>query len=95
MPCSWASPVGRSSLTQLCPKLTHLTLAHCQLINFFFPSMGCSGLQHLNLHRSSSRGVPVEMVPFLSRQLKSVDVSATSIADDELRKIVGSPVAVG
>ncbi|CAK0787844.1 hypothetical protein CVIRNUC_011066 [Coccomyxa viridis] len=83
----WGSSVGSRSLGQLCPKLTHLTLDHCELLHVFTPFMGCPDLQRLSIHSSSLNGLPVGDIPFLSLQLKSVDVSNTSIADEALREI--------
>ena len=90
--CSCGRSVGGSSLGQLCPKLTQLTLARCKPMHVFTP-MGCPGLQRLSHHGCSFMGVPVGMVPFLSLQLKSIDVSATLTADNELRRMVGPPSA--
>ena len=85
--------MGISSLGQLCPKLTHLTLAHCKLMHVFNPSVGCPGLQCLTLCGSSFMGTHVGVARFLSAQLKSIDVSATGISDYGLRDIVGPSVA--
>lgn len=91
---SWKASVGSSSLGQLCPKLTHLTLAHCVFGHGCDRSIGCpAGLQHLTLCGSIMFGVPAGVIPFLSPKLKSVDISSTQIADNELREIVSPPVA--
>ena len=85
--------MGSSSLAQLCPKLRHLALMHCEIGRAATSSMGCPDLQRLTLHGSSLIGTPIGAVAFLSPQLKSVDVSATQIADNGLRQIVGPPSA--
>ena len=86
--------MGGHSLGRLCPKLTHLTLTHCILGDLAHP--WCPGLQSLTLHGAILVRALVgnEEVPFLGPQLKSVDISATQIVDNELREIVGPPVAV-
>ena len=90
--CSWEFSGGGNRLGQLCPKLTQLRLAYCEPMHVLTP-MGSPGLQRLSHHGCSFAFCSVGVVPFLSLQLKSVYVSATRIADSELRNIVGPPSA--